>query len=84
MNDKRIFKACEIDCNKDGWVVDLSPENIVNPDCYWYFKTKKQCEKFLTLIGNGWDNELAYNIIYNPEKVMNIVENLKYFQEENK
>ena len=63
MKDNRIFKACEVDCNKTGWVVDLSPENIVNPDCYWYFKTNKQCKEFLILIDNGWNNEFAYNMI---------------------
>ena len=60
MKDKRIFKACEIDCNKKGWIVDLSPDNTANPDCYWYFETKKQCEKFLTLIADGWDVKKAY------------------------
>lgn len=84
MKNKRIFKACEIDCNKKGWIVDLSSENTTNPDCYWHFETKKQCKEFVKLIDNGWDNELAYNIIYNPEKLMNIVETLKDFQEENK
>jgi hypothetical protein len=67
MKDKRIFKVCEIDCNKTGWVVDLSPDNSTNSDCYWYFETKKKCEEFLSLIDGGWDNEIPYNIICNVE-----------------
>lgn len=63
MNNKRIFKACEIDCNKDGWIVDLSENNVTNPDCFWYFKTKKECERFLKLISDGWKVNATYNIV---------------------
>jgi len=68
MKNNRIFKACEVNCNKDGWVVDLSPENIVNPDCYWYFKTKKQCKQFLILISDGWDIKAANEACQFTEK----------------
>jgi len=66
MKDNRIFKACEVDCNKIGWFVDLLPENIiniVNPDCYWYFKTKKECKEFIRLFENGYSGESAYHIV---------------------
>jgi hypothetical protein len=81
MNDKRIFKACEIDCNKKGWIVDLSPENIVNPDCYYYFETKKQCKGFLMLVNGGWDNKLAYNMICNVEikRIINQLNDCHYY-----
>lgn len=60
MKDKRIFKRTEVDPNRrPGWVVDLSPDNVVNPDCYWYFGTRKDAEKFLSLRETGMDAERA-------------------------
>ena len=48
-----IFKATEIDSNMSGWIVDLSPKGIINPDCYWKFKTKAQAQQFANLINDG-------------------------------
>jgi hypothetical protein len=61
--DKRIFKASEIDNNKTGWVADLSPENIVNPDCYWFFETRKQAETFIGMVNSGMEAREALYIV---------------------
>jgi hypothetical protein len=59
--DKRIFKAQEVDASKSGWIADLSPADVVNPDCYWNFSTQTQAENFLNLVDNGmYVAEAAY------------------------
>jgi predicted RNase H-like nuclease len=60
MKDNRIFKACEVDCNEIGWIVDLSLGDNTNSDCHWRFSTKEECEKFVALIDNGYDAVIAY------------------------
>jgi len=55
MNDKRIFRAKEIDSSKTGWIVDLSGPDAVNPDAYHFFKSRKTAARFLTLIDSGLD-----------------------------
>ncbi len=59
MNDKRIFKASQIDSHRTGWIVDLSPADVVNPDCYWPFKTRKTAERFASLVDGGMDPQQA-------------------------
>ena len=61
--DKRIFKRCEIESGKNGWVVDLSPADCVNPDYYWYFDTARQACRFAELVDSGMrTDEAAYNV----------------------
>ena len=63
--EKRVFKATEVDVNrKTGWVADLSPANVVNPDCYWYFNTRKQATKFLKLVDSGMAPRNASPTVY--------------------
>jgi hypothetical protein len=52
--DKRIIKRTEVDPERrPGWVVDLSPAGAINPDCYWYFRTRKAAQAFLHLVDGG-------------------------------
>jgi hypothetical protein len=53
--DKRIFKATEIDSNRKGWIADLSPADVVNPDCYWPWRTQQQARAFVALLDTGYD-----------------------------
>lgn len=60
MQDKRIFKRTEVDPQRrPGWVADLSGDGPINPDCYWYFKTRKAAEVFLSLVDAGMDARQA-------------------------
>ena len=65
MKDKRLFKASEIDGKRDGWIVDLSPSDCVNPDCFWQFDTREKAERFLKLIGDGMRGDAAYHYATN-------------------
>lgn len=58
-----IFKAQEIDSSKTGWVVDLSPDDVVNPDCYWWFSTKAKAERFAKLVDGGTAAREAEHIV---------------------
>lgn len=60
MKDKRVFKRTEIDPNRrPGWVADLNKDGPINPDLYWYFRTKKAAEAFLALVDGGMDARQA-------------------------
>lgn len=64
MKDNRIFKASEIDGSRKGWVADLSPADVVNPDCYWFFNTRKQAKQFLGLVDGGMETRDAEHKIF--------------------
>lgn len=67
MKDKRIFKRTEVDPDRrPGWVVDLSGNGPINPDCYWYFKTRKAAEVFLSLVEAGMRAEQAAHEAIEP------------------
>jgi len=54
MSDKRVFKRTEVDPERrPGWVADLSGTGPINPDCYWYFRTRKAAVEFLALVDGG-------------------------------
>lgn len=54
-----VFKASEIDSKRKGWIVDLSPSDAVNPDCYWFFSSKAKAKTFSKLVGEGGEPRLA-------------------------
>lgn len=67
MSDKKYnqkpFRRAEVDPNNhEGWVVDLSSGDTVNPDAYWYFRTRKQAQVFLDLLNAGYDVREADHI----------------------
>lgn len=67
MKDKRVFRRTEVDPDRrPGWVADLSPADIVNPDCYWYFKTRKAAQEFLILVDGGMEAEQAAYQVTEP------------------
>lgn len=62
---QKPFRRSEVDPNNhDGWVVDLSTGDTVNPDCYWYFRTRKQAQVFLDLLNAGYDSREASHIAH--------------------
>jgi len=63
MTDKRVFKAAEVDASKSGWIADLSPVDVVNPDCYWSFNSQRQATKFVELVDGGMRPEEASHIV---------------------
>ena len=63
--NQKPFRRSEVDPNNhDGWVVDLSTGDTVNPDCYWYFRTRKQAQVFLDLLNAGYDSREASHIAH--------------------
>lgn len=61
--DKRVFRAAEIESRRTGWIADLSPADIINPDCYWPFQTRKAALEFIALVDAGMDaSEAAYQV----------------------
>lgn len=63
MTKKNIFKASEIEWKAKGWIVDLSPAGIVNPDCYWTFPTRREAREFNRLVSKGVEpREAAYRV----------------------
>lgn len=67
MKDKRVFKRTEVDPNRrPGWVADLSGDGPINPDFYWYFRTKKAAADFLALVDDGMSAEEAAHTVTEP------------------
>jgi len=60
---QKPFRRAEVDPNNhDGWVVDLSSGDIVNPDCYWYFPTRRQAWAFIHALNGGLTPIYAHHI----------------------
>lgn len=64
-NDQRIMKANLVDvARQTGWIVDLSAENAVNPDCYFRFPSKRMARWFLYLVDSGMDARQALHVVF--------------------
>lgn len=64
MSEKNIFPANDVDPNRPGgWICDLSPANVVNPDFYYYFKSRKTAKRFARLVADGMPPEQALNLV---------------------
>ena len=63
MTPKNVFKASEVDIKAKGWIVDLSPDDRVDPDFYWYFPTKRDALKFRELVKNGVEARHAMRLV---------------------
>lgn len=59
--DARIFRAREVETNGTGWIVDLSPADCVNPDCYWRFGARAEAVRFVALVDGGMAARDAYH-----------------------
>ena len=53
MADKRIFHA------NGKWIVDLGPEDVANPDCYFRFGSKQTAVRFAGLVDGGMEPDQA-------------------------
>lgn len=61
--NQKPFRRSEVDPNNhEGWVVDLSSGNTINPDAYWYFRTRKQAQVFIDLLNAGYNVREAQHI----------------------
>ena len=61
--DRRVVRRSAVDVNwqehGDDWGADLSRGDVFNLDCVWYFSTKRDVVKFLTLVDGGMDPRQA-------------------------
>lgn len=55
----QIFKACEVYSLDTGWIVDLSPEGVVNSDFYYTFELRREAKKFRDLVETGTPVRIA-------------------------
>jgi len=62
--NQKPFKAQSVDHSRTGWIVDLSSGNTVNPDCYWYFATRKRAKQFINLLNSGKSAGEALYIVW--------------------
>ena len=63
MSSKNVFKASDVNVYWTGWIADMSPANVVNPDFYFKFKTKKDANKFVDMVNNGISTRVALHEI---------------------
>lgn len=61
--DKRIFKASQVDSSRSGWVADMSGPDAVNPDAYFFWRTKAEASRFVNLVDEGMiTGEAVYTV----------------------
>jgi len=64
MSEKNIFPANDVDPErKGGWICDLSPAGVVNPDFYYRFRSRKTARRFARLVADGMPPEQALNLV---------------------
>ncbi len=68
MSEKNIFKnvfpANDVDPSRPGgWICDLSPDGVVNPDFYYRFRSLRAARRFARLVADGMPTEQALNLV---------------------
>ena len=68
MRDKRIFKAAELDIYRSGYIVDLSPDGMQDPNCYFVFGRLHTAKEFLAEVDRGKQAHRVYLDMTEREK----------------
>ncbi len=68
-NAPPVFPANDVDPSRPGgWICDLSPVgDSINPDFYYYFRSRKTAKRFASLLADGMTPEQALAELFYEE-----------------